>query len=59
MRMRHFAIDAADSVEWDRTDREIKMIENHCNYERCRKFYKKLFAPEEELKKRRSTIPEF
>ena len=59
VRMRHFAIEASDSVEWDRTDKEIECIEKYCTYEKCKSFFYKLFAPEEKLKKRKSTIKEF
>lgn len=59
LRMRHFTIDSFQPIVWNKLEEEIECIENYCNFERCKKFYRKLFAPQEKLTKRRVTIEDF
>ena len=40
-----FNRDPAPGVEWDTLEKEIECIENYCTFDRCKAFYKKLFAP--------------
>ena len=58
-RMRHFAIDPSNSIEWNRADKEIECIENYCTYEKCKEFYRKLFSPQETASTRKVTPEDF